>query len=88
MKSTEKKAVESKKKGVVYAQGRMWKKSQLEDFRAYQTEYNKNTYRTFVFRVSKEKEGDIIKYLESQENLTEYLKILIREDMLNNPDKK
>lgn len=88
MKSTEKKAVESKKEGVVYAQGRMWKKSQLEDFRAYQTEYNKNTYRTFVFRVSKEKEGDVINFLESKNNLTEYLKILIREDMLNDSGKK
>ena len=81
MKSTEKKAVEAKKKGVVYAQGRVWKKSQLEDYRAYQTQFNKNTYRTFVFRVSKEKEEEIIKHLESQENLTEYLKNLIMIDM-------
>ena len=88
MKSTTKKATVNKKTGEITAQGRVWQEKKLSDYRQYQQDFNKETYRTFVFRLSKTKDEGMISFLEGQDNLTEYLKILIREDMQNTQSKK
>ena len=79
MKSTKKKAVT--RNGKVYAQGTIWDIEKLKEYRKYQNEYNKQKYRPFIIRFNKEKDDDIIKHLESQDNLVEYLRNLIRDDI-------
>lgn len=79
LRSTKKRAVE--KDGMVYAQNKLWGKKSYLHFRQYQTEYNKKRYRMFGIRMLNEADADLIKYLESKDNLNTYLKELIRKDM-------
>ncbi len=80
MRSTKKKPVQ-KKNGKVYVRGRTWTKAQLAAYSEYQVKYQKESYRSFVFRISREKDPDMIAFLESQENLTDYIRKLIDRDM-------
>lgn len=43
--------------------------------------YRLENYRQFIFCVNKNKEADMLAYIESQSNLAGYLKGLIKEDM-------
>ncbi|WP_282191912.1 hypothetical protein [Adlercreutzia caecimuris] len=45
------------------------------------TKYIKNNMRQFVLRFHREKEAEEIAFLESKENVTQYIKQLIRDDM-------
>lgn len=47
----------------------------------YLTNYIKTNIRRFEIKLSKIYDPDIIKWLESQKNLTEYIKNLVIEDM-------
>jgi len=83
---------ERKKRGqftepVLY-QGRIWEQESLKNYKEYQTAFMKETYRTFVFRVTRNKEDAIIEHLESQENLTEYIKRLVLLDMEKSQKRK
>ena len=79
LRSTKKRAVE--KDEMILAQGKMWSKKSYMHFRQYQTEYNKKRYRMFGIRMLNEADKDLIKWLESKDNLNEYLKNIIRKDM-------
>ena len=76
-----KKLVKSPKTQTVYACGRIWTDESLKAFREKQSEFIKDTYRPFIIRMAKLKEADIIEYMESQDNLTGYIRDLIRKDM-------
>ena len=79
MKSTKKRAV--KKDDKILAQGRIWNEEAYMRYRQYQTEFNKKRYRMFGIRMLNETEKDLIKWLESKDNLDDYMKALIRKDM-------
>lgn len=86
MQSTKKKAVE--KDDMIYAQGKMWSRKSYMHFRQYQTEFNKKRYRMYGIRMLNEADSDLIKWLDSQENLNLYLKDLIAKDMKKKKSKK
>ena len=48
-----------------------------------------NKIRTFAVRVHIERDADVIKRLESVENVTDYIRKLVRDDLMrrNSPDK-
>ncbi len=81
MRSTKKKAVVSTKTQTVYACGRIWNKDDLKSYRKYQKDFLVKTYRPFIIRMSKMKDADVIEFMESQDNLTGYIRNLIRKDM-------
>ena len=81
MKDTKSKSVKDKSKGVTYSAGRIWTDKQLENYRKYQVNFLRDTYRTFVVRLKKEGDKKLISFLEKQDNVTEYIKNLIVEDM-------
>lgn len=84
MKDTKKKAVESKTKNVTYAQNRIWKNEDLKKYRAYQQDFAKTRYRTFVIRIPREEMSEMVEYLESKDNLTRYIADLISKDIAKN----
>lgn len=86
MKNTENKSVKSKTG--VYAQGRVWEKEAFDRYRKYQIAFTKKNYRTFALRFSREKDAEIIKRMEAQENLVEYLRVLISKDIEKEKKKK
>ncbi|MEC4294032.1 hypothetical protein [Adlercreutzia shanghongiae] len=45
------------------------------------TKYIKNHTRRFTIQFHKDNEADVISYLESQGNVTQYIKQLVRDDM-------
>lgn len=81
MKDTKSKSVKDKSKGVTYSAGRIWTDKQLENYRKYQVNFLRDTYRTFVIRLKKEGDKKMIDYLTKQDNVTDYIKTLIQADM-------
>lgn len=81
MRSTKKKAVTSPTTKTVYANGRIWKKDDLKAFRKYQTSFLSDRYRTFVVRMAKLKDADVIEFMESKDNLTGFLRDILRKKM-------
>lgn len=51
------------------------------DKKKYTIDYIKNNTRQFMIKVSRIYEQDMIDFLEAKENVNEYVKRLIREDM-------
>ena len=49
----------------------------------YANEYNKTKMKSYAFRLSYKEDRDIIDYLDSLENKTDYIRQLIRDDMEN-----
>ena len=47
----------------------------------YNNAYNRENYRSFSVRYSKENEADLIQWLESQPGVKQYISELIRNDM-------
>ena len=84
MRSTQKKSIRSTSTKTVYACGKIWSKESLKKYREYQQDFIANRYRAFAFRLVKLSDADIIEYLEGKENLTQYLKELIKKDMIEN----
>ena len=41
-------------------------------------------YRTFVFRVDRRSDPDLVRFLEAKDNLTAYLRSLVYKDIKNN----
>lgn len=60
---------------------KIWSEKTLEWYRAYQRDYHKNRLRQFTIRYDRINEKKLIEYLESQENVTKYLKELQIADM-------
>ena len=65
----------------ILAQGRLWKKESLENYREYQKEFMKENYQSFVFRCNKETETDIIEKLKEVKNVAGYIKDLVKKDI-------
>ena len=68
---------------VIIASGRKWTKKQYDNFRQYQNDYYKKSYRNFIFKLNKVDDAEIIEYLESQDNATDYMRQLVIKDMKN-----
>ncbi|MBR0417879.1 MAG: hypothetical protein IJI66_01775 [Erysipelotrichaceae bacterium] len=79
MKSTKSKV--RRRDGIVFAAGKTFSESSYKNMRAYQDSYEKEKYRRFNIRMRFEEDGDIIEFLESQNNLYEYMRKIIRADM-------
>ena len=52
-----------------------------ERFRQYQIRYSQKTYRSFVFRVRRDRDAALIAFCEKQENLTAFIVDLIKQEM-------
>lgn len=51
------------------------------DWREYQLSYAKQNYKQIKFSLSYTKDGDVIRHLESVNNIKQYITALIRADM-------
>ena len=57
-------------------------RTQLKQFREYQTEYNKSHYRMFIFRLRYDNDAELIEKLQKHpEGVSGYIKRLVKEDM-------
>lgn len=50
--------------------------------------YIRKTYRQYMIRIDRKKDPDIIQKLEAVENITAYLRDLVREDLKRGKEKK
>ena len=50
--------------------------------------YIRKKYRQFMIRIDREKDPDVIQKLETEQNLTAYLRDLVNEDLDNGEEKK
>ena len=46
----------------------------------YQTEFNRENYRSFIIRFSKKRKTNLIKFIESQPNFNKYINDLVEND--------
>lgn len=76
----EKKNTLRRENGKVITSSRVYGENAYTHFMAYKQEYDKRTYRRYVFRLVNAKEPELIEFVNSQEFLTEYVKGLIRKD--------
>lgn len=60
---------------------RVWKKEALESFREYQNDFIRKHYQAYTIRFVKEDEKEMIDFLKTQDNLTDYIRQLILADM-------
>ena len=65
-----------------------WTKEAYDSFRDYQIKYYKENYRTFAIKFSRDKDGDVIDYLESQENIANWVREKARKDLARLEKKK
>ena len=63
---------------------RKWKGDSLKKYREYQKEFNKKNYIGFSIRLEKQKDKDVIEYLQSRDSITKYIRQLILDDMKKN----
>lgn len=52
------------------------------------TGYIRKKYRQFMIRIDREKDPDVIQKLETEQNLTAYLRDLVKEDLNNGKEKE
>ncbi len=52
-----------------------------ENQKAYNDKYQKANIKQFLIKANRNLEPDLIKWLESKDNIQQYVKQLIREDM-------
>lgn len=57
------------------------KASMHDAFRQYQIAYLAKNYRSFMFRVRKDRDANLISFCEQQENLTAFIVNLIKQEM-------
>lgn len=50
--------------------------------------YIRKKYRQFMIRIDRDKDPDVIQKLESEQNVTAYLRDLVKEDLNNGEEKK
>lgn len=85
MRNTKKKYTEDEN-GVIYlGYAPKMKKSTQKVLQEYRTGYVRENYRQFNFKISRSKFPDVIRYLESQKNLSGYILELVQEDMKKFP---
>ena len=84
MKSTKSKV--SKKGEMIVSAGRTYSPEALKKFRQYQTKYEKENYRRISLRI-RSTETELIEWLESQENVMEYIRSVVKADMIRQKKK-
>lgn len=82
MKSTKKNETVTKTDGSIANDNKYWNEESLNRFREYQTAYIAKSYRTFMFRVRKDTEKNLIDFCENQDNLTGFVVSLIKDEMI------
>lgn len=50
--------------------------------------YIRKKYRQFMIRIDRDKDPDVIQKLEAEQNVTAYLRDLVKEDLNNGEEKK
>lgn len=80
-----------KKNGKIYTgSGRVYTEESFKRNREYSVYYMKNNYRVFVIKCRKDNDDVLIQWMESKDNLTNYVKELIiknmKEDSRNNKE--
>lgn len=58
-----------------------WNEESLKKFREYQNAFIKNTYKAYTIRFNREKEKNIIDFLEKKGKTTDYIRKLIEKDL-------
>lgn len=75
-----KKHINEEEKFVEY-KGQTFNLDSLANVRKYQNDFNRKTYKSYAFRLHKEKDKKIIEHLKKKKELTPYLRSLILKDM-------
>lgn len=57
-------------------------KSTYKSMQDYRTTYVKEYYRQFNVKLSKTRHDDVIRWMEAQDNLVQYITDLVRKDLL------
>lgn len=65
-----------------------WTKESYDKFREYQVKYYKEHYRTFVIKLSKEQDGEIVEYLENLDNVAGFVRDAVRKQIAKEKRKK
>ena len=65
-----------------------WTKEAYDNFRDYQIKYYKENYRTFTIKLNRDKDRDIVDYLESQENIANWVRETVRKQINKDLKKK
>ena len=85
MRDTKKKYIEDEN-GVIHpGYAPKMKKSTQKVLQEYRTGYVRDNYRQFNIKISRSKFPEVIRYLESQKNLSGYILELVQEDMKKFP---
>lgn len=79
MRSTKSKV--KKKDGKIMSVGKVYTAAEYKKFREYQTDYNKQHYRFYGFRLDKDKDQDLIEFVDDLDSLTPYIKTLLTREM-------
>ena len=56
-----------------------------EQRRIYNNQFQKESYKRVVVKLSKKNDMDLMRFLNKKDNVTTYIKELIREDMKEDP---
>lgn len=54
----------------------------------YQTEFNRENYRSFIIRFSKKRKPNLIKFIENQPNFNKYINDLVENDFWKKKQEK
>ena len=55
---------------------------------SYQTEFNRENYRSFIIRFSKKRKANLIKFIENQPNFNKYINDLVEDDFWKKKQEK
>ncbi len=65
-----------------------WTDEAYKRFRDYQIEYYKENYRSFTIKYKRGKDDDVINFLESLDNISEWVRKMVRKEIDNNNKSK
>lgn len=57
-------------------------------YNSYRNEFNKKTYRIVGMSLNREKDAELLEYLDTIPNVTNYLRTLVLEDMKKKKEQK
>ena len=60
-----------------------WAKESYDKFRDYQVNYYKENYRTFAIKLNREKDPDVIEFLENVESIPQFVRKAVRAEIKN-----
>ena len=58
-----------------------WTKESYDKFRDYQVQYYKEHYRTFAIKLSKDKDGEVVEYLENLDNISGFVRDAVKKQI-------